>query len=334
MTNTFVHGYSLLIGVGECAYPKWSLPVTVKDVQAIQACLTNPSLCGYINDNNHIRLLRNAEATSGNILNGLNWLSQQASADPEATVLVYYSGHGWLDEFTGKYYLIPHDIVPFNLPNSALSAQYLTDALRQIQAKRLLVIIDSCHAEGMASAKNGQAIIKLPPHFVSISPPKSLIDDLKQSNGRAVFTSCRGKQSSWIRPDGKMSIYTYHLIEALQGAGSQSGDTVVRLSQLMNYVSQAVPKSSQSLCHAEQTPFFDFSTEDFAVALLNGGKGLVSAEEDAVKAQDAATISNVTADGEVMIIAGNQQVTQSGSGNINIGQARDITIGSKALSKD
>lgn len=41
MTNTFPHGYALLIGVGESAYPKWSLPVTVKDMHAIQSILTD-----------------------------------------------------------------------------------------------------------------------------------------------------------------------------------------------------------------------------------------------------------------------------------------------------
>lgn len=35
-----------------------------------------------------------------------------------------------------------------------------------------------------------------------------------------------------------MSIYTYHLIEALQGAGNEPGETVVQVSNLMNYVSK------------------------------------------------------------------------------------------------
>jgi hypothetical protein len=42
MPNTFTHGYALLVGVGESAYPAWSLPVTVKDIQAIRAILTDP----------------------------------------------------------------------------------------------------------------------------------------------------------------------------------------------------------------------------------------------------------------------------------------------------
>ncbi len=44
MSNTFPHGYALLIGVGKSAVPNWSLPVTVKDVLALQSILTDP-LC-------------------------------------------------------------------------------------------------------------------------------------------------------------------------------------------------------------------------------------------------------------------------------------------------
>ncbi len=36
MTEKFTHGYALLIGVGESAYSKLSLPVTVKDTQQEQ----------------------------------------------------------------------------------------------------------------------------------------------------------------------------------------------------------------------------------------------------------------------------------------------------------
>ena len=47
MTATFTHGYALLIGVGTCQYAPWSLPTTVKDVQALHAALVDPAVCAY-----------------------------------------------------------------------------------------------------------------------------------------------------------------------------------------------------------------------------------------------------------------------------------------------
>jgi hypothetical protein len=292
MSSKFTHGYALLVGVGECAYPAWSLSVTVKDMQALRAILVDPNLCAYPDDENHVRLLHDAEATRDAILDGLNWLKGQVDDDPEATVVVYYSGHGWLEKGTGEYFLIPHDIEPFDIPGSGVSAQEFTDALRGIPARRLLVFIDSCHAERMAAAKDAPAI-RLPKGLEQAALPKGMVEELKRGEGRAVFTSSRGSQRSWTRPDGRMSIYTYHLIEALQGAGNQPGDDVVRVSNLMSRLGKAVPESAQKLCQAEQVPFFDTATEDFPVAMLRGGKGLPAGGWDAVKQEAGETIQRV-----------------------------------------
>src|SRR5690349_9191019 len=113
MSDKFDHGYALLIGVGECQYPNWSLPATAKDVQAIKSILIDPNLCAYRDDDRHMSLLHDKDATRGNILDGLSWLQSQVSSDSEATAIVYYSGHGWLDHPSGKYFLVPHDIEPF-----------------------------------------------------------------------------------------------------------------------------------------------------------------------------------------------------------------------------
>jgi hypothetical protein len=336
--NTFSHGYALLIGVGESAYPKWSLPVTVKDMQALRAILTDPALCGYPGDDAHIRLLHDAGATKQAILNGLAWLAQQTAADSDATAVVFYSGHGWMVDGSGKYYLLPHDVEPFNLAGSALPAEAFTAALRQVKAKRLLAFVDSCHAAGIATAKD-QPAMKLPSGFTQTSLPKGLVDELKQGAGRAVFSSSTGAQQSWVRPDGSLSLYTYHLIEALHGAGNQPGDTTVRVSSLMNHLGKAVPESARTLCKAEQTPFFDTATEDFSVALLLGGKGLsgagfsptqgAAASQPAIQASGdrsvaAQTISDST------IATGDHDVVQLGKYNINIGNVQGLVIGDQA----
>ena len=78
MNEKFTHAYALLIGVGESAYSKLSLPVTVKDTQAIYAALIDPELCAYPDDQDHIRVLNNEYATKTGILDGLNWLKEKA----------------------------------------------------------------------------------------------------------------------------------------------------------------------------------------------------------------------------------------------------------------
>ncbi len=50
---------------------------------------------------------------------------------------------------------IPHETDRTDIADTALPATKFNAALQQIPAKQLLVIIDSCHAQGMASSKEG-----------------------------------------------------------------------------------------------------------------------------------------------------------------------------------
>ena len=270
MSDLFTHGYALLIGIGKTADPRYSLPVTVKDAQALKAVLTDANFCAYLNSPDHVRLLQNQGATRSAILDGLDWLQGCAEADPDATIVIYYSGHGTFDLASNAYYLLQHYFNRQAIPQTALSAETLSEKLRKIKAKRLWVIIDSCHAQGMATAKN-----YLPADFLRTALPKRVIDALKHGEGRAVFTSSRGNQSSWVRPDGILSLYTYHLIEALKGGANQPDDRLVTIFNVMTHLGKTVPQSARNL-YKEQTPFFDAATEDFPVAMLRGGKGLPS----------------------------------------------------------
>lgn len=317
MTEKFTHGYALLIGVGESAYSRLSLPVTVKDTQAIYAALIDPDLCAYPDDQDHIRVLNNKDATKTGILDGLNWLKEKAEADPDANVFVYYSGHGWLHKITNRYYFLQHDIKPTKLASSALPAEDFTSILRQIQAERLFVVIDSCHAAGMATSK--EADIELDEEFddfIRIAPSKGLTDEWKQSKGWVIFTSSEGEQKSWIK-DGTISIYTYHFLEALQGAGNKPGDIDVKVSNIMNHLDDSVPKTARQLYNVEQIPCFNIDTKgDFKIAKLRGGKGLPDKGWEEVKPEATQTIYKIA-----------DVIHQHGKFITNIQKAEGIHIG-------
>jgi uncharacterized caspase-like protein len=322
MTELFNQGYALLIGVGECAYQRLSLPVTVKDTQAIYAALIDSELCAYPNDREHIRVLNNEKATRSRILDGLKWLKEKAEIEPEATIFVYYSGHGWLNRDDNSFYLIQHDVKPAKLAATALSGKDFTEALREIQAERLLVVIDSCHAAGMATSKDPEKadaeLLDEFDNFQRFAPSKGLISALKQGKGRVVFTSSEGEQQSWIKKDNSMSIYTFYFLQALQGAANKPGDSEVTVSNLMNHLGKTVPKTVRNLYSAEQTPHFDFDTGDFAIAKLRGGKGLPDRGWDEVKSEAQEKISRIA---EVVMenIQGKNVVGSIKGDNIQVG---------------
>lgn len=321
MSEEFSHGYALLIGVGESAYPRLSLPVTLKDTQAIYAALIDPELSAY--SEKQIRVLNNKEAIRENIVEGMNWLKEQAEVDPEAMIFIYYSGHGYLNVADNQYYLLPHDIDVLDIPSSALAAESFIEALRKITAEKLLVVIDSCHAAGMATSKDpadilsaDKAISEKLKGLNAVSPEPSLLEKFTQSKGRVVLTSSRGEQKSWIGLDERLSIYTHHFLEALQGASNKTGDTEVTVSNLIKHLGKAVPQSVMEQYKQEQTPIADMTNaEDFVIAKLKGGKGFKGWQEEKQKAEE-----------KIQGLVNNINITAAGDGSFAAQKVNDSTV--------
>ncbi|WP_426583280.1 caspase family protein [Dapis sp. BLCC M229] len=132
-----------------------------------------------------------------------------------------------------------------------------------------MVIIDSCHAAGMASSKDELEKKQQVPLFSKIlsgfeekAYPKISGDDWENGEGIAVFTSSKGSESSWIRGDKGISIYTDHLIEALEEKGNRRSNNNVKVSNFRTYLSEKVPESAKKHWKAEQTPKFDLHNAD------------------------------------------------------------------------
>ena len=149
-----------------------------------------------------------------------------------------------------------------------------------------------------------------------------MLEALQEGEGRAVFTSSRGNQKSYIRPDNTLSIFTHHLLEALQGSANQPGEQVVRLSHLMNHLDRTVPQSASQLVNAEQRPFVNLASEDFPVALLLGGKGLPDGGWPAVEQAARQTIARlIHVEGDRNVVAENITggVIQTGDNSVATG---------------
>lgn len=291
MTDQFEVGYALLIGINENAVTELALPDVAKDIAALRAVLVHPERCAYPEDN--IKVITGSEATRQGIQDGLDWLYDKLQADGSGntTAVIYYSGHGWQDTSSSPptYYLIPYDMQTGRYRSRVLRAPDFADAIGEMRPRRLLVILDCCHAAGVEAkdldvAANTYQEAAIPPHILMagekavVSAAAKDISDLAQGAGRAVLSSSQGTQKSYIRQDRKMSVFTYHLIEALTGhAQPQEGAKEVLISDVMSYVTRTVPPSARREADAEQTPDFQVSG-NFPVALLLGGKGLIKGE--------------------------------------------------------
>jgi len=287
MTRQYINGYALLIGVDENYVGEWSLPDVAQDVRALAQVLVHPERCAYPEGN--VRTITGQEATRQAILDGLEWLQERIQADSSGntTAIVYYTGHGWRNESVEppEFYFIPYDVRAGRIRSRALRAVDLAEAVGELEPRRLLVVLDCCHAGGMGlkdvlPPPAGYVEAAMAPSLlmageeISAGPGAKGIGALAQGKGRAVLSSSTGGQRSYVRRDGKMSIFTHHLIEALTGhAQPQQGATEVLVSDVMSYVWRHVPQSARADWNAEQEPDYQVSG-NFAIALLLGGKGL------------------------------------------------------------
>jgi hypothetical protein len=269
---TFAHGYALLIAVNENQIPNYALPTVAKDATAVRDVLIHPQRCAYPADN--VRLLLGREATRDGIRAGLAWLKERIAADSsgDATAVFFYSGHGAYNPDDNSYYLLPYDLRS-PLADSLLRAEDVAAEIEAVRPRRLLVVLDCCHAGGMGI--KGEDLLAEGGLRKSAAPAEARpVVALARGQGRAALSSSAAAESSYVRSDRAMSIFTYHFVEALTGHAQAEGATEVLVSDIMGHVSRTVPASARAEYDAPQTPVYQTSGENFPVALLLGGQGL------------------------------------------------------------
>jgi hypothetical protein len=252
-TGLFEGGHALVIGVAR--YPHYTeLPGSVlEDARDLAALLSDPARGGYQSENIH--LLLDEKATRTGIFQAVKNLAE--NSQPDNTVVVFFSGHGLRTPGSHpRSYLLPYDTDPNNIPDTAISSEELTNALKGINAGRLLVLLDSCHSGGTGEPKGAQAFRK------GLDAEAYVL--LSQGRGRVVIASSRAEEVSWTLEGMRNSLFTHYLLEALSGGARSLGDGTVRVFDVFRHVAERVP------LRAAQHPVFKASDmeTDFAVALM------------------------------------------------------------------
>ena len=127
---------ALVIGINE--YQDSAIPdlkTAVNDATELSQVLQ--STFGFSN----VAVLTDGQANESNIIRELRMLATQSKEDD--SVLIYYAGHGELDNITGSGYWVPHNAKggdPSTYMNNAVIQQYI----KAIPARHVLLVADSC----------------------------------------------------------------------------------------------------------------------------------------------------------------------------------------------
>lgn len=253
--------YAFLIGVGKRNEDAAGMAISADDAE--NTSLAIKEYCRIPDD--RITLLTNEQAGKSAIVNGLEKLVQKTQQQPADTIIIYFSGHGC--NVNGELYLLGNDALNAQIPQTAISGNEWTNLLDQLQAKKVLVILDCCHAGAITQANK---------HIWKPADIPFDKDSFLNKKNRVVLTACHASQVSYLSKP--VSIFTYALIEGLSGSFLQKGDKNVTIFDLAMYTRERVVFLSRQINKNEpQKPEINVwqqsSTENFYIARFPKGEG-------------------------------------------------------------
>lgn len=146
-------------------------------------------------------------------------------------LLVFYSGHA-----DGEYLL---------MGKRRLAISELQQAIAASGATVTLLLLDACRAGAAIRLKGGRSA----PSFLRI-------EQLPRARGRVVLTSSTSGELSQEADDIRGSFFTHYLLSGLRGEADKSGDRLVTLQELYDYVYARTLERTSGTLAGPQHPSF------------------------------------------------------------------------------
>jgi tetratricopeptide (TPR) repeat protein len=240
--------YALVIGISKYRNlpAKAQLQFPDRDAADIYSTLISEKAGQFPAEGVH--KLINEQATLANVKQELEtWLPAVTGADDR--VFIYFAGHGFISG--GKAYLAPYDVDPTRIATTAIPMDELgQDIGSKIHGKWKVLLTDACHSGAITPEDN------------NVQVNSSL---LNLNSSMFSLTASRDREQSFESPQwgGGHGIFTYYVIQGLQGEADTSGDGVVTADELAEYVHTNVRLAT----HMMQNPTYDRGSFDPGMVL-------------------------------------------------------------------
>ena len=229
---------SWAIVVGIDAYRHWPrLAYAANDARGVYDLLVGR----YLFKPENVTLLLDEKATRDSILAALgDRLADPAQVSKEDRVFVFFAGHGAtrrLPSGRSLGYIIPVDADLASYQSQAISMTNFQDVSEAIPAKHVFFVTDACYS-GVALTRG--------------APPagNSYLEEVTRRSVRQMLTAGGADEEVADNGPNGHSVFTWTLLQGLEGRADLSGDGYVTASELAAYVTPAVSSLSR------QTPVF------------------------------------------------------------------------------
>jgi hypothetical protein len=239
------------------------LNYTIQDADAFATELQDPKIGNFSSD--HVKKITDADATTKNIKEQLNWIAR--SAQPNDLVVIYVATHGSprsLDSVSGINYLITYD-TEMNIDGqfdedamyaTALPMVELADSVAtRMRALRTLVILDTCYSGGSVGVPPVGAAAE------KAAPSRQMLEQMSQGTGRIVLAASQSDEESLESAKLGHGYFTYFLLQALK-----SGEGLLPMTEVYGEVARSVSQLASEGGQRQHPVLYQSSAEaDFAL---------------------------------------------------------------------
>jgi WD40 repeat protein len=227
--------YVLAVGVSQYQDAELRLGLAAKD--ALDFGLAWNDQKGRMYSGVEVRSLTDAQATKGNILDGLEWLQRQVTQKDVA--VLFFAGHG-INDSNGMFYFLPVDADMERLKRTGISQSDITSTVTMIAGK-VLVFMDACHSGNLMGKTKRRGMVVT----------SAAMNELASAeNGAVVFSSSTGRQYSHENPEWGNGAFTKGLVEGIRGKADYRDTGRITVNMLDLYISERVKELTQG----QQTP--------------------------------------------------------------------------------
>ncbi len=212
--------YALIIGNDRYDDPKLAqLKTPAADSQALARVLGDASIGSF----DEVTPLINQSETKVR-----RAISQfLAGKKPDDLVLLYFSGHGVLDD-RGRLYLALKDTLVSLLKATSIPSSFIADEMDSCRSRRQILVLDCCHSGAFARGTKGEQ--------------KAITENTFEGSGfgRVVLTASDSTQyaleGDQVIKQSELSLFTHFLLDGLKtGEADMNHDGQVSLDEWYDY---------------------------------------------------------------------------------------------------
>ena len=276
--------YAVALGVSQYDRPEWCLKYAAKDATDLIGKIKEKAGTSY----SEVKplLLTDKEVTKESVAKIKDFLS---GATIDDTVLIFMAGHGILDD-KYDYYFGTTDIDPSKPSERGMPYEAIDNILAEVPSLKKALLMDTCHAgeldddekkelaaqDGGASPSSSQdnatnssslagkvAMRSIGTRGMTVKAIEGakgkgdwyeklqdMFVDLRRGSGATVISSSQGAEYAFESSEQSNGLFTYALMEALDGKATPNKDGQITISSIGDYVKKRV----QDLTKGKQNP--------------------------------------------------------------------------------